>query len=151
MKKLVLLLTIMMLSIGSAMALPIDKYTINRSELPQEAQNTLTKYFPNAKIGMIKIDKHWLKKPDYKVRFTDGSTIEFNSKGKWKEIEMKGNKAVPDGMVMKTIQRYLSKNYPDSYVRKIDKDSKGYELELSDGIELKFDLLGTLKKVKMED
>lgn len=134
----------------TAMALPIDKYTIKRDQLPEEAQKMISDNFPKAKIAMIKIDKHWLKKPDYKVRFTNGTTIEFNNRGKWKEVDCNGQR-VPDALIMKTISRYISKNYPDSYVTKIEKSGKGYSLELSDNIELKFDLLGTFKKAEMDD
>ncbi len=42
-------------SICSAYAI-FDKYTIDRSQLPEEAQQMLDQYFPKAKVGMIKVE-----------------------------------------------------------------------------------------------
>lgn len=137
-------------SVLTAEALPLDKYTIDRSELPQEAQEFLTKHFPKAKVSMIKVDKHLLKKTDYDVKLVSGTKIEFNNAGKWTSVDCK-TKAVPDALLLKPIQNYLKKNFSDLKVVKIEKKTFGYELELSDGVEVKFDRLGTFKSVKMDD
>ena len=150
MKKILVLFLLLMVGAGMSYALPFDKYTINRSELPQEAQEMLDTYFPKAKIGMIKIDKHLLKKPDYEVRLTNGTTIEFSNKGKWREVDCK-TREVPQGLISKPIRNYVSKNFPDVKIVKIEKKSSGYIVELSDDVELKFDLLGIFKGVKIED
>ena len=52
---------------------------------------------------------------------------------------------------MKPIRNYLKKNFNDEKVVKIEKKSWGYELELSDGVELKFNLLGQFKSMNMDD
>ena len=36
----------------------------------------ITTYFPKAKISMIKVDKHLLKKTDYDVKLVNGTKIE---------------------------------------------------------------------------
>lgn len=149
MKKIILLLIVMMMSVSSSYAI-FDKYTIKREELPEEAQSMLKEYFPKAKVSMIKVDKHLLKKTDYDVRLVNGSTIEFNNKGKWTSVDCK-SREVPSGLVNKTIKKYVEKNFPDTYIVKIEKKSGGTEIELNDGIELKFNLLNQIKKVEMED
>ncbi|MDE6466279.1 MAG: hypothetical protein K2L44_06200, partial [Duncaniella sp.] len=65
MKKLILILTAVLLSVGVAYA---DKYTLKRENLPQQAREMLDEYFPKAKVAMIKVDKHLLKKTDYDVK-----------------------------------------------------------------------------------
>ena len=145
-----LLLAILLAIVSTGMANAFDKYTINRDELPQKAQDFLTEYFPKAKIGMIKVDKHLLKKTDYDVRLVNGTTIEFNNSGKWTSVDCK-KREVPQGIIMKPIRNYVSKNFQGVIIVKIEKKSSGYEVELSDGIELKFNLLGQYKSVKMED
>ena len=40
----------------------------DRDDLPVTAQEMITTYFPKAKISMIKVDKHLLKKIDYDVK-----------------------------------------------------------------------------------
>ena len=128
----------------------VDSYTIKREQLPEEAQQMLEKYFPKAKIGMIKIDRHLLKKTDYDVRLVNGTTIEFNNSGKWTSVDCK-SREVPEGLVTKTIRNYIQKNYADVKIVKVKKKSSGYEIGLSDGVDLKFNLLGQFKGVKMEE
>ena len=55
------------------------------------------------------------------------------------------------GLIMKPIRNYLKKNFNDEKVVKIEKKSWGYELKLSDGVELKFNLLGQFKSMSMDD
>ena len=137
-------------SVFGAEALPLDKYSIDRNELPQEAQDFLSTHFPKAKVSMIKVDKHLLKKTDYDVKLVNGTKIEFNNAGKWTSVDCK-TKAVPEALVIKPIQRYLKKNFPDVLVVKIEKKTFGFELELSEGTELKFDRLGTFKSMEADD
>lgn len=148
MKKLIVALLMIFVTAGVATA--FDKYTINRDALPEQAQKMLKEYFPKAKIGMIKVDKHLLKKTDYDVRLVNGTTIEFNNAGKWTSVNCK-NRAVPEGLVTNPIRKYVSKNFSDVKIVKIKKKSGGYEIGLSDGVELKFNLLGQFKGVKMDD
>lgn len=142
-----MLLALMVVSIGIARA---DKYTINRDALPENAQAMLKEHFPKAKIGMIKVDRHLLKKTDYDVRLVNGTKIEFNNSGKWTSVDCK-NRAVPSGLIMKPIRNYVSKSFTDVKIVKIQKKSSGYEIKLSDGVELKFNLLGQFKSVKLDD
>lgn len=127
-----------------------DKYTINREELPEAAREFLTEYFPKAKVSMIKVDKHLLKKTDYDVKLVNGTKIEFNNAGKWTSVDCKGRE-VPQGIILKAIRNYVKKNFPGTFVTSVEKKSSGYEVELNDGIELKFNLLGGFKSMKMDD
>lgn len=127
-----------------------DKYTIDRDELPQPAQEFLNEYFPKAKVSMIKVDKHLLKKTDYDVKLTNGTKIEFNNSGKWTSVDCK-TKEVPQKLILKAIRNYVSKNFPQTFITSIEKKTSGYEIELNDGVELKFNLLGGFKSMKMDD
>ena len=144
------ILTLLTILIGTGLSFAFDKYTINRDELPQTAQDMLQQYFPKAKIGMIKVDKHLLKKTDYDVRLVNGTTIEFSNAGKWTSVDCK-TKEVPEGLIPKTIRNYVNKNFKDLKIVKIEKKSSGYEIGLSDGVELKFNLLGQYKGAKIEE
>lgn len=146
MKKIVFALLMVVLGFGAAKA---DKYTIDRSQLPEAAQQMLTEYFPKAKVSMVKVDSHLLKKTDYDVKLVNGTKIEFDSAGKWTSVDCK-TREVPQGLIMKPIQRYVNKNFPDVKIVKIEKDFNGIEVELSDGVELKFDRLGTFKSADMD-
>ncbi|MDO4320849.1 MAG: PepSY-like domain-containing protein [Bacteroidales bacterium] len=149
MKKLLFLLIAVIISTASAHAF-IDSYSINRDKLPEEAQQMLTEYFPKAKVSLIKIDRHLLKKTDFDVRLTNGTTIEFTNKGKWTSVDC-GSKAVPESLVPKTIRNYVAKNFSGVAIVSIRKRNAGYDIGLSDQVMLRFNLLGQFKGVSMED
>lgn len=149
MKKLLFSLLFIIAATGMAFAF-VDSYTIERDQLPEDAREMLSKYFPKAKIGMIKIDRHLLKKTDYDVRLVNGTTIEFSNSGKWRSVNCK-TREVPEGLVPKTIRNHVKKNFNDVKIVKIIKKSSGYEIGLSDGVDLKFNLLGQFKGVKIEE
>lgn len=149
MKKLIIAMLLIICGAGAASAF-VDSYVIDRNNLPEEAQKMLSEYFPKTKVSLIKVDRHLLKKTDYDVKLVNGTTIEFNNSGKWKSVDCK-TRAVPEGLIIKPIRNYVSKNFPDVKIVKIEKKSSGYEIELSDGIELKFNLLGQFKSIKMDD
>ncbi|MDE7097148.1 MAG: PepSY-like domain-containing protein, partial [Muribaculaceae bacterium] len=100
--------------------------------------------------GMIKTDKHLLKKTDYDVKLVNGTKIEFNNAGKWTSVDCK-TREVPQGIIPKPIRTYVTKNFPDVKIVKIEKKSSKYEVELSDDVELTFNLLGQFKGVKIDD
>lgn len=127
-----------------------DKYSIDRDDLPVAAQEFLTKHFPKAKVGMIKTDRHFLKKTDYDVKLVNGTKIEFSNSGKWTSVDCK-NSAVPESIIPKAIRLYVNKNYSDVKIVKIKKTSTNYEVGLSDDVELTFSLLGQFKSVKLTD
>lgn len=146
MKKIILTLLLIVAGFGAANA---DKYTIDRSQLPESAQQFLTKYFPKSKVGMIKVDRHLLKKTDYDVKLVNGTKIEFNNAGKWTSVDCK-TREVPQDLILKPIRNYVAKNFPDVKIVKIEKDFVGFDIELSDGVEVKFDRLGNFKSVDMD-
>ena len=146
MKKIILTLLLIVAGFGAANA---DKYTIDRSQLPESAQEFLTKYFPKSKVGMIKVDRHLLKKTDYDVKLVNGTKIESNNAGKWTSVDCQ-TREVPQDLILKPIRNYVAKNFPDVKIVKIEKDFVGFDIELSDGVEVKFDRLGNFKSVDMD-
>lgn len=143
-------LIVILAVIACTMSVYADKYSIDRSDLPEPAQEFLTKHFPKAKVGLVKTDKHLLRKTDYDVKLVNGTKIEFNNAGKWTSVDCKG-KEVPSSIIPKTISNYVKKNYPDVKIVKIEKSLTKYEVKLSDDVELTFNSLGQFKSVKLDD
>lgn len=127
-----------------------DKYSVDRNDLPEAAQQFLSEFFPKAKVGMVKTDKHLLKKTDYDVKLVNGTMIEFNNAGKWTSVDCK-TKEVPEGIVPKKIRNYVKKNFPDVKIVKIEKTMTKYEVGLSDDVGLIFNSLGQFKNMKLDD
>ncbi|MDE5725552.1 MAG: PepSY-like domain-containing protein [Duncaniella sp.] len=146
MKKLILILTAVLLSVGVAYA---DKYTLKRENLPQQAREMLDEYFPKAKVAMIKVDKHLLKKTDYDVKLVNGTKIEFNNAGRWTSIDCR-DRAVPDAIIPRAIRKYVTKNFEGVKITEIERKLKGFEIELDNGLELTFDTFGNFKSMNMD-
>ena len=54
---------------------------------------------------------------------------------------------VPAALVPETIKQYVKANFPDAVINKIDKERYGYEIELSNNLELKFNKQGMLMQI----
>lgn len=139
MKKFVMML-IMVLGLSAA-AMANDTYSHDPSVLPQPARNMLAKNF-KAKVSVIKIDKTLGRVDDYEVVLTDGTEISFDRQGAWDNIETANTGAVPSALVPLAIRKHVSKNYLSVRIVGIDKERRGYDIELSNGVDLKFDKAG---------
>lgn len=138
----ILLPAVLLLGVISASAaLPLDKYSFNRNDLPAEAQEMLTEHFPKAKVSMVKVDRHLLKKTDYDVKLTNGTKIEFSNKGRWTSVDCK-NKNVPESLVPKAIRTSVGKRYDGEKIVRISRSSLYYTIGLANGKSLKYDRLG---------
>lgn len=140
MKKAIL---VMVICIGT-LAFAQDK-SITYNELPKTSQNFITNNFDVKSIQQITVDNDITSK-DYEVYFSNGTKLEFDSKGVWKEIDGKSN-AVSPKFISKKMQTYLTANYPNTEIKKIERDSKKIEVKLSNGLELKFDKAGNFIKI----
>ena len=57
--------------------------------------------------------------------------------------------AVPAAIVPAAIQQYVSTSFPGTVITKIDKERYGYDIELSNDIDLKFNYQGAI--IGMDD
>lgn len=142
MKKVISIMIMALFAIGVTFAGDVKTTDVNK--LPQKAQNYL-KYF-NSKVSVIEIDDNIIEDDSYEVRLQDGTEIEFDGKGEWVDIDCKRN-AVPAQFIPERIKDYLRKNYPQAKIYHIERKSKGYEVELSGGMELKFDKKGNFIRI----
>lgn len=110
---------------------------ISFSNLPDKAKTFLKKYFSDAEIITVKMGTEYIFKKEYEVVLKTGSKIEFDSDGIWEKIEMKGV-AVPVQIIPSTISQYIRKSFPNTFVKEIIRARKGYEVEISNGLDLEF-------------
>ena len=117
-----------------------------RRELVAARQSVGTAGDGERDVEYIKIEKDLFLSTSYDVKMSDGIELEFNSKGEWIEIDCK-NKAVPAIFIPNTIVKYMQKNYGGHKIIKIERDRKGYELTLENGLEVDFDQFGGFLKL----
>ena len=123
-----------------------DFTTTDVTSLPAKAQQYL-KHF-DSPVAYIEVDNDGVFGKNYDVKLKDGSEIDFDKKGEWKSIDT-NLKPVPATFVHKSIAAYVKKNYPDTFVSKIERDSRGCDVELSNHMDLKFDTNGNF--VRFDD
>lgn len=143
MKKIILILALILMGITGANAR--DTFSRDVNDLPQAARTVLKSNF-KAGVSVIKIDKDFGMISEYDVTLSDGSEISFDSKGNWKDVEVASNKSVPKGFIPSAISNYIKKNQSSQRIVGIEKERNGYEVTLSNGIDMKFDKSGNFVK-----
>lgn len=143
MKKLVSFFSIMLLIVSVACAR--DKVTRDVSLLPTGAREMIKKYFPDSEISYLKIDKQLFRTEGYEVILSGGTELEFDVKGQWTEIE--SLQTVPDSIVPESIRKYIKRNYGSQGVKKIKHNRRGYELKLTNGMDMEFDNMGNFLRL----
>ena len=119
-----------------------DDKIIPVDQLPATAKTFVKKYFPQATIEYATKDTEFMG-TTYEVRLSDGTKVEFDKKGNWDNVDCKV-KAVPASLVPAAIAQYVKAHYPNTVIVKIDKERSGYDIELSNDLELKFNSKGNL-------
>ncbi len=119
---------------------------ITFEQLPANAKSFIKQHFPSEKISWITKDVE--HNTDYDVVFESGLKIDFDAHGNWTEVD---GESLPLGgsYIPQPIREYLSKNYRNATIEKIDAKRNGYEIELTDGRELVFDKKGSF--LRMDD
>ena len=141
MKRFNLIWAVVLCLFVSAGCLAHDKI-IPASQLPAEAQTFIKTHFPDKTVSYAKKDYEGMSYK-YEVRLNDGTEIEFDKKGVWDKVDCQMS-AVPAALVPALIDNYVQTNYAGAFITKIDKERFGYEIELSNDLELKFDKSGNL-------
>ena len=54
---------------------------------------------------------------------------------------------VPTALIPQPIVAHIQANFPDAMIVKIDKERYGYEVELANGLEMKFNKQGVLTEM----
>ena len=134
----------LLLIIGVAAAR--DRISTNVADLPQAAQQFISRHFPKVKVNHIKIDDKSFGRTEYDVVLDNGTQIDFNSKGEWRDVEC-GYRAVPDEIVMPEIRKYVAANYSNAKIVTIEKDDGNYNIQLNSGLELEFNRAGQFLRI----
>jgi hypothetical protein len=110
---------------------------INHVQAPKQIKSYVKANFGNSKII----------KAEYEVKLNNGIELEFDSNYNIKKIDSRT--ALPDEVIPKKIGTYVSKKYPDAKVTEWEKKGNVQEVELTNDLELIFDLKGNF--LRMDD
>ena len=114
-------------------------------EIPTVVSNFKGKFYPNIDVAQIEIKNSSFQGKSYKVKLVDATEIELNENEDW--IEIKDIKGVSPELLPSEIKSYLESNYKNIGIKQIEKERRGYKIELLTNTDLEFDLNGKLHKV----
>lgn len=146
MKKLIITLGLL-LGLNATM-LAADTCSNDESILPQQAKTLISDNF-QSKISVIEVEKKKGNINEYEVVLSDGTEIIFDKNGNMESIETPRAESVPSVFIPQKISDYIAKNYSSARVVGIDKESYGYEVDLSNGIGLQFNVQGDFIRFDM--
>lgn len=126
------LLMAMVMTMSLTMSADDDDRVITYNQMPQAAQTFLKQHF--SKIVPLIVTADW---DDYTIVYETGERIEFDRNGNWKDIECYSSK-VPTELVPEQINAYLNRTYPGMFVVKLERRRMGYEVRISNGMEIEF-------------
>lgn len=117
-------------------------------QLPAPVRTFVQGTYPGATITFAQKDLE-LTGWKYEVFMADGTHIEFDTDDAWDKIESPMAKPIPTQVIPAPIATHLQANFPGAFVTKIEKERNGYEVELSNGIDLKYNKQGAM--IEMDD
>jgi len=125
-----------------------DDHQVPNTELPAAAVSFLDTYFKG--ITIRKTEKQTptaTNKTAYSVELANGIEVDFDQEGNWKEVESDNDTAIPTGFISTTIVSYVDTNYKTAQISAIYKVTAGFEVELTNDIDLLFDPSGQFVKI----
>ena len=124
MKKSVLYFAALLCMMVQSVSTFANDKVVPEEQLPAATQSFIQQTFPGQGITYVILDKDF-GKTTYEVFLDNGVELEFDKNGTWDKVDCVFS-AVPDDII------------------KIDRKRYGYEVELSDDLELKFNHYGQL-------
>ena len=126
--------TVALLFAGITVSLADNDRPITLEQLPAPAQTFLKTHFADLTLAYA-VEDPKLVGSEYEVTYTDRTEVEFRSNGEWSSVVRK-YAAVPASIVPTQISAYVAKSsFPNQFIKKIERNSYTWEIELSNGIE----------------
>ena len=148
MKKPIITMLVTLVVMLACPAAHADEYAHDASVLPPAAQSILKKDF-GSKVSVVKIDKTLGKVKEYEVVLMDGTEVSFDRAGNFKSVEVNRSQSVPKSVVNKNVARFVKDRHSGTNIVSYEVDRRGIEVELSNGIDIRFDKQGNF--VRYED
>lgn len=115
---------------------------ISYDNLPQAGRDFIETNFPKAiPVTVEKFSRANAVGTLYRTTLSSDYIINFDAEGKWTGISSKKG-GVPAELILPAIKDYVQQNYPGATVREIELENRGFEVELSNNVELYFNLQG---------
>lgn len=133
MKKIASLVLLIVASLGLA----FNAYAgqrISPSEVPQPIQSFVQDNF-GKNISIVKASRDAKAGGyEYDIKLSNGVEIDYGVNGEWLEVDANGTREdIPRNIVGEEISQQIQVKYPGRHVRKIERESQGFEIVLDNG------------------
>ena len=142
MKKILFVMSVVLIS----MACVAEDRPLVYEQLPAPAKEFINANYPGEKVSYVVVDDDVIK-PDYTVRLANGVEIQFENSGALEKISARTG--VPAAVVPVQIADYVKANFPDAVVVEYEIGRRDFSVDLSNGLELRFN--GKFKLVELDD
>lgn len=132
----------LMMILGTSTLIGRDR-PVRYEQLPAKARQTIEQYFPGVKISYATYDNDILEQ-HYEVVLTNGIKLDFRKNGEWRSIDCE-REAVPAGLIPTEVSRFVRSNHPDNFVTEINREGIEMEVQLNNGLDMKFTRSGQFK------
>jgi hypothetical protein len=124
-----------------------DDRPVRFEELPKAAQKFVKVNFPDNIVLYASKDDD-IMFPEYEVGLDNGINIDFRNDGQLEKIQARQT-GVPAAIIPVKIREYVTAHYPEVRILEYEVDRNGYEIKVSNGLEMKFSL--TFHLVEIDD
>jgi hypothetical protein len=112
-------------------------------ELPTISRTFIETHFPGVETSAIVREKEGLG-TDYTVYLANGFDIDFTKSGDWDDVD--GHVlSIPESILAllpKSLPEYVTGAFPNLQIVEVNKEHYGYEIGLSNDMDLKFNSVG---------
>lgn len=111
--------------------------SVDYSEIAPEIMMFVETHFPQTGIYNCHQTQHY-----YKVKLNDQTKLKFNHSLEWVEVDCEHSAIygiVPSSIVPEQITDYVTVNFPNNHIDQIEKKYYGWDVELNNDHEIKFD------------
>jgi hypothetical protein len=120
-----------------------EEKLISKSELPANSVGFIETHFAGVEITAIIKETEGFSK-DYTVYLANGFDIDFVKSGDWDDVD--GHLSpVPESIINllpQNIPAYVASKFPNCTINEVNKEHYGYEIGLSNDLDLKFNSNG---------
>lgn len=131
---------------------PVISGTVTANQLPQKAQEFLSRYFPETAVKNIEEE---FSSQTFEVDLTDGTDLEFYGTGEWKEIDAPDKTCLPASLVQQLVPQLAYSNLTrlgyTASVESVKRTRDTYEVDLrgSELDDICFDVNGVITAIGM--
>lgn len=124
-----------------------DEIVITQNQLPETAKVFLSTHFSG--ISILRIEKEAVADSDgtiYEVKLANGFQVDFDINGNWTGVDGNGQQLSGSvvALIPANILQYLATHHTPFTITEIEKKSYGYEIEINDRVELRFNTQGNI-------